>query len=133
MIKNKETIKIYYDNDKNNIELRELNIELDQSKRYIKTFKDIIYLDINVVEINNEDDIYENYFLLPEINNIYYEKLNGRRINIFQYPNGKKLQVSDGYIKKIDKNEIFSFSQYSKWFIGKSCIFNKWNKSNRNT
>ena len=107
IIKKKETIKILYDNDENNIELRLLEIKLDQNERYIKAFKNIKDLDITVIEIKSEDKIPDDYFLLPELNNIYNENLINRRINILQYPNGKKLQVSDGYIKRINKNEFF--------------------------
>ena len=107
IIQKKETIKILYDNDINNIELRMLDIKLDKNERYIKAFKDIMDLDITVIEIKSEDNIPENYFLLPELNKIYNENLINRRINILQYPNGKKLQVSDGYIKRINKNEFF--------------------------
>ena len=110
IIKKKETIKILYDNDENNIELRLLEIKLDQNERYIKAFKNIKDLDITVIEIKSEDKIPDDYFLLPELNNIYNENLINRRINILQYPNGKKLQVSDGYIKGINKYEFFHFA-----------------------
>ena len=110
LIKTKETIKIFYDNDKNNIELRLLEIKLDQNERYIKAFKNIMDLDITIIEIKSEDNIPENYFLVSELNKIYNENLINRRIYILQYPNGQKLQVSDGYIKRINKNEFFHFA-----------------------
>jgi len=110
LIKTKETIKIFYDNDKNNIELRLLEIKLDQNERYIKAFKDIMDLDITIIEIKSEDNIPENYFLFSELNKNYNENLINRRIYILQYPNWQKLQVSNGYIKRINKNEFFHFA-----------------------
>ena len=110
LIQKKETIKILYDNDINNIELRMLDIKLDKNERYIKAFKDIMDLDITIIEIKSEDNIPENYFLFSELNKIYNENLINRRIYILQYPNGQKLQVSNGYIKRINKNEFFHFA-----------------------
>ena len=54
-------------------------------------------LDITVVEIINEDNVDEKYFLSPELN--IDENLINRKIYILHYPLLKKLKVSDGSIK----------------------------------
>ena len=66
MVELKEKIDIYYDNQYKFVE-----IELNENKRYIK---DYLYLDIDVIiiEIIKEDNIKEEYFLLPNI-----EYING--------------------------------------------------------
>ena len=53
-------IIIKYDN-----ELKKINIKLDKNKRYIKNFNDI-GLDITVVEVLDEDNIHDDYFLWAE-------------------------------------------------------------------
>ena len=60
IINNKNDINIYYDN-----EFKIINIKLDTSKRYIKSFIEE-GLDITVVEILEEYNIYRDYFLLND-------------------------------------------------------------------
>ena len=57
IINNNTIIYIYYDNEN-----KVANLKLDTKKRYIKSFIDID-LDITVVEILDEDNIYKDYFL----------------------------------------------------------------------
>ena len=109
IIKKNETIKIDYDN-----ELRQINIKLDENKRYIQTFTDK-NLDITVVEIINEDNVDEKYFLFPELN--IDENLINRKIYILQYPLLEKLQVSDGSIKLIN---IYEFTHLASTKLGSS-------------
>ena len=73
-------INIFYDN-----ELKGANVDLDDKKRYIKSFKD---LDITIVEIKEEDKISKDCFLFPEedyeinnklINNNIYTPISRRK------------------------------------------------------
>lgn len=59
MIKNNDTINVYYDNEFENIE-----IQLNVNERYIKDFTDI-NIDATVVQILPKDNIYEIIFYLP--------------------------------------------------------------------
>ena len=84
LVENKESIIFYYDNKK---ERRE--IILDKGNRYIKHFKNDLTIDATVIEILPEDNIPNDYFLIP---NSYYmkknnlDKLKGKEITILQYP-----------------------------------------------
>ena len=60
-IKNKLTMNISYNYDNKSI-----LIKLDENERYIRSFKDIC-LDITLVEILNNDNISEDYFLFPQL------------------------------------------------------------------
>ena len=99
MINNKNNINISYDN-----EFKIINIKLDTSKRYIKSFIEE-GLDITVVEILEEDNIYRDYFLWNED-----ETDNNRIINneiyIPQYAKGEELVNARGKIIKINKYEF---------------------------
>ena len=99
IIKNKEKIKFYYDNES---KIKEINLN---NERFIKDFTDN-ELDITVIEILAKDKIDERYFLLPCIDYmINYERLLNKEITVIQYPGGK-LRYSNGIIKEIKKNEI---------------------------
>ena len=52
-----------------------------------------------------KDNIYEDYFLLPELNDNVNET-KGKEIYIPQYPLGEKLKNARGIIKGINKYEI---------------------------
>ena len=100
LIKNKEKIKFYYDNESKSKE-----IYLNNDERFIKEFTDN-GLDITVVEILSKDKIDEGYFLLPCIDYMFnYKGLINKEITIIQYPGGK-LSYSNGRIKEIEKYEI---------------------------
>ena len=61
MIEKKEEIEVYYNNQK-----KRIKITLNEDERFIKSYKDID-IDCTIVEILNEDNINEDYFLLPNI------------------------------------------------------------------
>ncbi len=61
MINNKNTIQVWYNVEENNI-----NIKLEPSERYIKTFKEH-NVDATAIQIITKDDIYKDYFLEPEL------------------------------------------------------------------
>ena len=97
MIKNKDRIYIYYDNEFENFIL-----ELDEKERYIKSFKQI-KIDAIVVQILPKDNICEVYFLSPE--EIFYKnQLNGKQIYIPQYPSSGRLKNARGIIKSINED-----------------------------
>ena len=105
MISNKDKIEFYYD-DENKIKI----INLDKNERYIKEFTEI-NLDIVIIEIKSEDNINEEYFLLPDRDYIdNYNDLKEKEISILQFPNGDKLSFSKGKIKEINKYEITHLS-----------------------
>ena len=85
MIEEKETIEVYYDNQK-----KRIKITLNEDERFIKSFKDID-IDCTIVEILNEDNINEDYFLLPNIDykDYNYNELKNKNIYIVQFPLGK--------------------------------------------
>ena len=101
MIELKEKIDIYYDNEEKMVE-----IELNENKRYIK---DYLYLgiDVIIIEIIEEDNIKEEYFLLPNREYINgYKEYENKKIYIPQYPGGGELSNSKGIIKSINDYEF---------------------------
>ena len=95
IIESNETIEIYYDfgNIKN-------KINLDKNERFIKEYN---YLNITIIEIIEEDNINEDYYLLPYLD---YNNLEDKKIYIPQYPEGNNIINSEGEIIKIDKYKI---------------------------
>ena len=100
MTKNKDTIYIYYDNEYENF-----SIQLDENERYIKSFKEI-KIDLTVVQILPKDKISEVYFLSPDLEYSYKNKLIGKQIYIPQYPSGGKLKNARGIIKSINEDSF---------------------------
>ena len=100
LIEQNATINVFYDNEFENIE-----IELNKKERYIKTFTDI-KIDATVVQILPKDNVYEIYFLSPELENLEMKKLKGKQIYVPQYPSGQKLKNSKGIIKNINNYEF---------------------------
>ena len=116
MIQKKETIDIFYNDQKNLI-----RIKLNNNERYIKNFLDL-NIDCLIVEILSKDKINEDYFLFPNIdyiNNV--NKLKDKEIYIMQYPKGT-LSFSKGEIKDININE-FSHNANTDYGSSGSPIF----------
>ena len=88
-------IYILYDN-----EYRAKNINLNDNKRYMKSFIDIA-LDITIIEIIDEDNISKDYFLFPELEERIKNNLINNSIYIPQYPGGKELMNAKGKKKKL--------------------------------
>ena len=101
MVKAKEKIIIYFDN-----EFENLGIELNENERYIRNFKDD-EIDASIVQIIYNDNISYSYFLSPE--GEYSDdknKLINKQIYIPQYPLGKKLKYARGIINNIKNYEL---------------------------
>ena len=119
MISKKKKIKVSYNN-----ESKEIEIELDTNKRFIK---DYTYIDIDavVVEILKKDKIHEDYFLLPNekyINN--YNELLNKTIYILQFPGGGDLSYSEGTINSVKSYQL-SYSSSTEHGSSGSPIFLK--------
>jgi len=112
-IKKKETIIIYYDN-----EFKNLQINLNEDERYIRTFKDDIGVDLTAIEIISNDKIDNGFFLLNYSEKIEKNKLINSQIYIPQYPSGQKLKNARGIIKDIDNNEIIHLANTEKGSSG---------------
>ena len=101
MVKAKEKIIIYFDN-----EFENLDIELNENVRYIRNFKDD-EIDASIVQIIYNDNISDSYFLSSE--GEYSDdknKLINKQIYIPQYPLGKKLKYARGIINNIKNYEL---------------------------
>ena len=91
-----ENILIKYENEK-----KEKNIELNQKERIIICLKELLNIDISIIEIIPKDQIDDSYFLLPNTNyENNLESLLNKKIQILQYPGGKYLSISEGKISK---------------------------------
>ena len=85
MIEDKEEVEVFYNNQK-----KRIKIILDKGKRFIKSFKEM-KIDCTVVEILPDDNINEDYFLVPNLdyNEKNYKSLINNEIYIVQFPKGK--------------------------------------------
>ena len=82
-----EKIIVKYDNED-----KYINIELNQNERIIICLKDILNIDISIIEIIQKDNINDSYFLYPNTNyKNNTESLINQKIQILQYPGGKSL------------------------------------------
>ena len=95
LIEKKEIIEILYDN-----ELKYINIKFDKNERLINEYKYIN--DITIIEIIKNDNINEDYFLLPycDYNNI---KIG---MNIYIPQNKNNINLAKGKIKSINHYEF---------------------------
>ena len=128
MIKKKEKICFYYDNDQ---VVKE--IILNSNERYIKEFSDMS-IDVIVVEILPTDNIDKNYFLLPDIIYIYeYKDLKNKEIILLknQYYIDTKLKKINNY-EFIYYNDIESNSSGSPIFLKDNTKVIGINKNNLN-
>ena len=101
MIKDKEEVEVFYNNQQ-----KRIKIILNNEYRFIKSFKDM-NIDCTVVEILPEDNINEDYFLVPNIdyNEENYKSLINQMIYIVQFPKGN-LGHSKGKIADIIGYEL---------------------------
>ena len=112
IIENNKTIEVYYDNQK-----KRIKIELNKNERFIKNFLDF-NIDCTIVEILPNDNVSEDYFLLPNIdysNN--FNNLKEEKIYIPQFPKEGNLCYSKGKIKNM---EGYQFSYNASTLPGSS-------------
>ena len=112
LLYNNINIMISYD-----FEFKSANINLNDNKRYMKSFIDI-GLDITVVEILEKDKISKNYFLSPEKEKRINNKLINNPIYITQYPGDRELMYAKGKIKEIKKYEFIHLTKTMKGSSG---------------
>ena len=106
-VDSKIIIYIYFGKPK---EEKEINIELDINKRYIKCLKK---LDATIIEILNEDNIPKDKYLFPDLNYIDgFSQYKDKIVYTCGYPNVQTYQgerhLSSGIIEEIDEDDIFS-------------------------
>ena len=84
MIKDKEEVEVYYNNQQ-----KRIKIILNNEHRFIQCFKDM-KIDCTIVEILLDDNINEDYFLVPNLdyNDENYKSLFDKMIYIVQFPKG---------------------------------------------
>ena len=117
IIENNKTIEIYYDNQK-----KKIKIELNKNERFIKNFLDL-NIDCTIVEILPNDNISEDYFLIPNIdysNN--YDDIKNKKIYIPQFQIEGNLSYSKGEINKIEGYQ-FSYNVSTLYDSSGSPIF----------
>ena len=103
MIKNKEKIKIKYD-----IEEKELNLELNEEERIIINCYEGFGYDISIIEIIPKDEIKDKtYFLEPNTDD--YNNFIEKEIQIIQFPEGKRLSLSEAKITGKHKTYDYMF------------------------
>ena len=103
MIKNKEKIKIKYD-----IEEKELNLELNEEERIIINCYEGFGYDISIIEIIPKDEIKDKtYFLEP--NTADCDDFIEKEIQIIQFPEGKRLSLSEAKITGKHKTSDYMF------------------------
>ena len=103
MIKNKEKIKIKYD-----IEEKELNLELNEEERIIINCEEGFAYDISIIEIIPKDEIKDKtYFLEPNTDD--YNNFIEKEIQIIQFPEGKRLSLSEAKITGKHKTSDYMF------------------------
>ena len=108
MIDSKEILEVYYNKQNNKI-----NICLDKNKRFIQ---DYIYIGINaiVIEILEEDNISQDFFLLPNLDYLKgYEQFKYDEINIINENKSSHVKFNVGMIININK-DLNEFTYYSK-------------------
>ena len=105
---NNNIINLYYDNKKKNV-----IIKIEKNRRYFKNF-----IDLFVIEILEEDEIPNNYFLYTDIFNL---KINDNLINspiYIPHNEGKKFLKAEGLIKEINKYEFIHSIQTKNELLG---------------
>jgi len=126
MVNQRAKINFFYDS----LNRKSIQIILNPEERIIKDFRnhhDIKYdIDAIVIEILPKDNISSEFFLEPDINNIYnFKNLENKEIAIVRYPKSK-LSYAYGTIKEIyeTRNHFVYFADTEEGLSG-SPIFLK--------
>ena len=117
-----QTINFSINND-----LKKFNILIDNTR---KTYTNEIY-DVTIIEIKKDDNIDLNSFFELD-NQIFKENSNeiftNCQIYLLHYPNGLKMEISNGVIKSInedkDNSTIYYLCDVNKGFLGGPIINN---------
>ena len=96
-----------------------LKIKLDQEERIIICFKELLGLDVTLVEIIPKDQINESYFLTPNVKNSRKYQYS-QKIQVPQYPLGGNLSLSKGCIGNIYCDNIYYFNHNASTEFGSS-------------
>ena len=112
IVKNEKKILIKYENEK-----KMLEIKLDEEERIIIYFKDILNIDVTIIEIIPKDQIDGSYFLFPKTN---FCISNQNQIQVVQYPSGRYLSISNGCIMGIYCDNINYFYHNASTKFGSS-------------
>ena len=103
IVKMKKEITIYYNNEQ-----KSLTVLLDDQDRIIVCFKEILNIDVTLIEIIPKDQVDNFYFLTPKTNFSLSNYIR-QRIQIIQYPLGGYLSYSEGNIIGLDCDKIYYF------------------------
>ena len=109
-IQSNTLIKIYYNNQNNNI-----LITLNKNERFIQDFK-YMGIDVTLVEILPQDNVDETFFLSPNLNSFSgYKQFKCEKINIIKFHHGTDIKYVTSEIINIndDLNE-FSYKLKGK-------------------
>ena len=108
MVNQRQTIRFFYDC----LNAKQKEILLNPDERLIQDFRNLnpnereYDIDAIVIEILSKDEIFKEFFLLPDIRSIYnFNKLEGKTIAIIQYPLGE-LSYDYGKLKKYIKMDM---------------------------
>ena len=102
-VQEKKKIKIIYDNEN-----KYLDLTLDREERIIICFKELLKVDVTLVEIIPKDKIDSSYFLIPNMNYSHSDNIRPN-IQVVQFPLGGYLSHSSGQIIGIDCDNINYF------------------------
>ena len=117
MVNQRKTISFFYDSI--NAKLKEIILNPDERFRNLNINEMEYNLNAIAIEILPKDDIPKEYFLLPDIKNIYnFNNLKNENVLIIQYPKGQ-LSYAYGKIKEINKIK-YEFSHLVSTNVGSS-------------
>ena len=122
-IKDMDKIEIKYDNEN-----KSFIILYNKKERIIQYFKELLNIDLVIIEVIEKDNIKDEYFSIPNFNyNDGYNQFFGKEIKIAQYPGGKEIAVSEGIIsnKNLDNKYKFYHTADTKFGSSGSPIYLK--------
>ena len=113
-VEERKKIRIIYDNED-----KYLDLILDREERIIICFKEVLNIDVTLIEIIPKDKIDDSYFLTPNMNYPQLDK-EGKEIQVVQFPLGQYLSYSVGEIKNINCDNIYYFFHDASTKFGSS-------------
>ena len=107
MIEHRETITIFYDNEKS-----KLSLELNKKERIIQTYNDF-QIDITIIEIIPKDKIENKFFLNVDLDDYRSLEEKDIPIQVIQYPNGENLSYSNGKMNRFQSIDYMFYHDAS--------------------